>query len=560
MLVWGLATLLLGACSSDDLVTDDGGGKGNGQEGKALVAMKISIPVSGAGMAGRADSYVDGESYEFAVKNMSVLIFDKNTKKLERIYSTLDNSLAEPSWTTDASNAQITQTAKLPACAVENTQPKDLFIVLNSRNIEALKGIVAEEDVENYVLTDDAALYASKEETGTGFLMCNAALWKSGTGGGVQTFVSVEPQETREAAEDESHRANIYVERLVGKVSLTHANTGAWNAWKYTVPEDGSSASAGAEITMLDYILDVTNKSSYLLHRTDEAAGWFTDTYKYKNDQNRFYGPAPIEDDLYRINYAVDPNYDEFATSDFTVNSTFPETGVGLDKPSYCYENTFDVKNQRRNRTTRVLLKANFRPKGFDENETWFTIGPSDVPLHAEAAKTRIENAVNGLADVEEDAVITVEIAQMSGENDFDDNVKIDGVNLSDTQKTALQTALGDVKAYKDGICYYVVRVKHFGDAETPWGSDDAPGIGTPDTKYWAYGSEHPDANENKYYLGRYGIVRNNWYELSLNKVSAPGSCQVLKLESTIDDEHNYYIDASVKILSWKKRKQDVNL
>ena len=62
------------------------------------------------------------------------------------------------------------------------------------------------------------------------------------------------------------------------------------------------------------------------------------------------------------------------------------------------------------------------------------------------------------------------------------------------------------------------------------------------------------------HYLGRYGIVRNNWYELELGKVSAPGSPTVPELSDKADDEQKYYLQATVKIMDWAVRKQSVDL
>lgn len=66
---------------------------------------------------------------------------------------------------------------------------------------------------------------------------------------------------------------------------------------------------------------------------------------------------------------------------------------------------------------------------------------------------------------------------------------------------------------------------------------------------------------DNNAFLGRYGVLRNNWYELSVNKVSGLGYPDVPEVKPTLpDDENDQYISVSVKILSWAKRSQKIDL
>ena len=61
--------------------------------------------------------------------------------------------------------------------------------------------------------------------------------------------------------------------------------------------------------------------------------------------------------------------------------------------------------------------------------------------------------------------------------------------------------------------------------------------------------------------LGRYGVLRNNWYELSVNSVSGPGYPDVPKVNPTDpDDVNDQYINVEVKILDWAMRKQVIDL
>ena len=104
------------------------------------------------------------------------------------------------------------------------------------------------------------------------------------------------------------------------------------------------------------------------------------------------------------------------------------------------------------------------------------------------------------------------------------------------------------ISTYLNGEAYYIARIKHFGDVQTPWNEGDE-----------TYGDN--DATQNKKYLGRYGVLRNNWYELTVNSVSGPGTPDVPTIKPDVPDDESYkYISVSVKILSWAKRTQKVDL
>lgn len=77
----------------------------------------------------------------------------------------------------------------------------------------------------------------------------------------------------------------------------------------------------------------------------------------------------------------------------------------------------------------------------------------------------------------------------------------------------------------------------------------------TPWTPGKAYGTD------NEKYLGRYGVLRNNWYELSVKSISNLGYPEVPEVKpETPDDENDQYINVEVKILDWAKRSQQVEL
>lgn len=137
-------------------------------------------------------------------------------------------------------------------------------------------------------------------------------------------------------------------------------------------------------------------------------------------------------------------------------------------------------------------------------------------------------------------------------------NVQYDGANVSADEIKAINEKLGlkaagtdpitdpivGIATYKSGESYYIARIKHFGDDLTPWSAGNE-----------TYGGK------NLNWLGRYGVLRNNWYNLTVNSISGPGYPDVPEVKPTDPDDENFkYINVSVKILDWAKRSQDVNL
>lgn len=106
---------------------------------------------------------------------------------------------------------------------------------------------------------------------------------------------------------------------------------------------------------------------------------------------------------------------------------------------------------------------------------------------------------------------------------------------------------IGSIDEYKNGESYYFVRIKHFGDDMTPWNTDE-----TPKPSNLVY----PTDNQAGNYLGRYGVLRNNWYDIAVEGVKGLGSATVPAVTPTTDDELKSYIAVKINVLSWAKRTQ----
>lgn len=120
-------------------------------------------------------------------------------------------------------------------------------------------------------------------------------------------------------------------------------------------------------------------------------------------------------------------------------------------------------------------------------------------------------------------------------------------------------TALADVNnqikqitCYEKGYAYYPIIIKHFGKDQTPWGLDKDNTI----TGTNIYPATDGDAN----YLGRYGVLRNNWYDLEVTGIRTIGSAVIPSRDDKYDDELNQFISVKINVLSWAKRTQSEEL
>jgi hypothetical protein len=102
---------------------------------------------------------------------------------------------------------------------------------------------------------------------------------------------------------------------------------------------------------------------------------------------------------------------------------------------------------------------------------------------------------------------------------------------------------------YEHGYCYYRVLIRHFDDTQTPWSSSGTMSDNTPTQTY---------GGDEASYLGRYGMVRNNWYNISINSVTHVGSPIIPPLTSDADDKVEQLLNATLQISGWEGHEQDL--
>lgn len=538
-LAMSMAAALTVGCSSDD-ITDNGGGVN--KDGKAYVGLSITLP-SVNGNRSVNDVYDMGTADEYKVNDLTIRYLDKNGTELKSFKYTADQLI----WSTPPAGEGITTTAVLPVEKVPFSEKAYALVEINN----PMGGSIAANSVCDLKSEEKKSADFLTGDDKNDFFMTNT-VWRDG-----HYLVPVTPSATENEAQALAGTHTVYVERAAAKVQLdvNAKDKEHWYKATYTVPAGLSNA--GAKIQVSDWVLDVTNTKMYPIRKFrgnipyDQGGLPDDDIYKFY----RFYS---WNNGGYRTYWAEDPNYAEYVGNDFNVITEYPENPNALGGVEYCLENTFNVKNQCQNQTTRALIKATYKPvgEGFKLGTTWYTIGNSSTPLSAKALTALVAKAIAKKGVVLQEDKMTAGTKPFVGEM-----FTIGGENLSDEDIAKVNKDLGELTVYKNGVCYYVVRIKHFGDEICPWGDElNAPAISG--IKYDEYAKNY-DGNRTAYdlaYLGRYGVVRNNWYKITINSISQPGTAVIPTLSTAQDDEHYNYIQSTINILDWAVRNQGVNL
>ena len=563
-----MATALVGCSSNDNLAPD---GKDNvGKTGEAYASFRINLPTTSGTRADEpgTPSFEDGDKNEYAVKDATLILFQKNTSGDFVFKEVVDLGNMEPWTSSSTSGSGITTTAKLTAkitkAEVGANKGYYALIVLNNNSETAAKISYPSENQTYAEWSKNAAnaTAANYLKYDNGFFMANAPKYVAGA---PETLVEIKNIYASKQQAENSTATTVYVERGLAKVSLASGSESK------SVTIDGGNYS-GDNVNITGWTLDVTNTKTYPVHVT-EGEGLWADTWKTTvapeaitngASMDRFHDTKP-DSEFRRVYWGLDPNYStNFATVDacegeFTMakKSDF-KTGEEAKKAQYCLENTFDIDHMVQGQTTRVLFSAKYTPAHFTDGETFYKFGNSPKLWHVADVEAQIKakaqeilgEAVTVKLDAEgnnmtKSGVYLVDAANIitNGETALTPE-KIDQINAKLGLKKATDTdAAVGLSTFESGVSYYIARVKHFGDDLTPWN----PG--------------NPYDGNNANWLGRYGVLRNNWYELSVSSVSGPGYPDVPKVNPTDpDDENKQFINVEVKILKWAKRSQQVEL
>lgn len=582
-----LFPFLLTACAD----TDGLSGSSWNADSTGYVALNICLPATGgAGMrASSSDgTLTDGEKKEYAVNDATLVLFAGNNEE-EALF---EGAYMVPArFTTNGSTSQVTVSSRVTR-KIRQVEHGNVYayVILNGigTGVVDTEDGVATDDIQHTALTVKTKVgtvtlsrqtpvtfrkflqyVTDATDTRRGFLMTNAPLYDKGTNI-VQTLSLIDPGRIKLTPEEAEREAatEVYVERVMAKVSLVDGRVAAKRQYSVT---NAAGTKTTYHVELKNWVLDNTNRSAYLTrHATTADFKTWAGLKNVKAAATRFVGATPVATTgdyqaFVRTHWAKDVNYDKNVyPADMSRlgdgNEAAVNGALGTDNPQYCFENTFDVERMTIDNTTRAILAAQFVKDGE---------APADLYLY-DNDTTTLANTANMTDDIT-DAINAMEVVKARGTatgltfeavNDHLRRVKsftIGGVSYAAdaTDAAVLQvfntvySNIGDINIYKDGMVYYQIRVKHFGDDLTPWNRGEAK-VTTTDT--------YPVVNRDANYLGRYGILRNNWYELNVATVNRLGYPAIPPLTDKPDDLLNEYISVIVNIQPWVKKGKEIVL
>ena len=599
LLSLALATLMLGACSSEDVVVNEGsvppGGNG-------YLSFAFNLPTAPSTRAN--DDFQDGQTYEYNVKDATLLLFagnDEASSTFQGAYNlNLPSTPEKPGYNVTTRYSivqQVTKPGSGEVYAMVILNGKASGVVEESggnwklNNEQLTLGTTTFSSLYTTAKTMNLAQIANTSDNGC-FLMTNAPMFtKQGgtsnpTGGQVQTLSVIDRDRiyATEAEAKANPAADIYCERAVAKVTVKAAEG------------IGAGAVTGTEIagyTFDGWTLDITSKQSFLVRNVASAPWW---NYKANTTNDyRFVGSVGLTNTatqtLYRTYWGVDPTYNgtgyNTSLAPGQVDKTHFNTTIGavptsltaMGKDAYCLENTFNVDNQNQNQTTRVIVAAKLNVTGANTDKSFFILNDDKNVIYD--TKADIETVVS-TAYLNVPAIRKVLESKLDAGKTFDNNdltvvFNNDGnagywtvasITVKDASKdkftgdaipaelaaghTTYTAAIASVNKdyniayYKGGVSYYGVRIRHFDDNQTPWNVDN------PTTSY-------PGADSGQNYLGRYGVLRNNWYEVNVTGIRNIGSPVPDEVYGQ-DDPQEKWISVRINVLAWAKRSQNVDL
>lgn len=607
------SALAFSACSSDD-VADNGPKDISALTDGGYVKMTINLPSRAANGGFRATddqtgkvTLEDGLAKEYNVKNAILVLFQGDDEANATFHSAYDIST---SMQMEGTNEHITSTTKLVKQVNQGGTANPItgahlyaLVVLNNNGLfevtptnalniksvtKASEAMPSDGTPFTGIFSEFQALKATADKSfytddKTGILMMNAPLYET-TGGtakptNLTTLAEVTNNVYKTAMEAQNNPgAEIFVERAVAKVTMASSIDDpvlSGDEYKTT-----NSLTASLDSWGLDY----TNNISYLIHNAAPATNpWVGHNAMGDATTNnyRFGGNTAVKGTKgFRAYWGIDPNYDatggkvtSYGAGNFVRITDAGGTGLTTAKdaanPLYCMENTFNVQNMNEDQTTRAIVKVKLTPTtgsaikvDAPDGSFYIVNGNKSQIFDLDGLKTFIfENFVkkcNTVASLTKEptsaAIIftTLDVNSEMSVKELDVTLP-DGSHVvyNDPSTGAVKEvndALKKITKYVGGYAYYPIRIKHFGNDLTPWDATKH----TQDDRY--------NSNNENQFLGRYGVLRNNWYDLGIKSISGIGSPVIPKAPDTPDDELESFISVRINVLSWAKRVQREDL
>lgn len=614
LLLGALPLALFAACSNDN---DPNTNVMPEQKPDGYIAVNLQLPTTSATRAAN-DNFDHGEASEYSV-NEGIIVFFKGTDEATATYcGAYDLGFPRtPTGENDQENnvtVSYKRAVKVSGIALEANENLYGLVMLNQSQagvVLSTNGLTVGANpctstttfTNLLSWTSELPLYNGEAgKAASSIFMCNSPLSDKsssqvsslGDSESVKVTTLVDLKPGLKATEEEALNApagTIYVERAVAKITCSKftndINSGI------TIGEGDKAQTL--YIKNVEWALGNEEPSSFFVRNVD-GIDWTLNSKNIKGSSSspyRMVGEKSLKqniDDpsnnnlLYRPYWCKDPNYDQDKGNPDKLGEMLT---WNKDQILYTHENTFDVKRQQHKNTTRIGFWVTFAV-GENANASTFYIRNNTRTIlffDKDGKNPLLQNVIADLA--ENEAVKAAWNAALknqagSGSADFEPAdlltieteispaglLSVKSIAFKDNADLYTATPSFDFTTlissfnqtyqfyeYKDGKAFYEVRIKHFGDDLTPWESDKA----VSDTA-----GAYPDADGNRdnNYLGRYGMVRNNWYDIQINNLVNLGDPRDPATWDTSwndrpDDNKDLHVAFTIAVLSWAKRFQN---
>ncbi len=615
------AGMLFGACADKDAVQDVQAPSGEFEDG-AYIGISIQMPSTTATTRANED-FKDGNTAEWEVKDANLMIFKttKTTDTEDDAVYVATYPLPIPAVLDDGADNNVEATI-YKATRIDNAVAAEIsssdddtkyyaYVIVNANGQPGTltPGTTTFGTFRDKQFNSIGADIAAECNIGTGgLLMTNAPVCKVAGGDATNatalekasnyyTLVEIDKDKifNSEALAQRAgnQAACVYVERAAVKVTLSKA-------------ADFSSATELGTVNILGWQI-INYEPTYYNTRKVEASwgGLASDITPALTSPHlyRFVSPTAFAPQVpaahtgpYRTYFAKDVQYNADATLSKTVAGN---TWIDLGESGYTTENTFDVEHQTWKNTTQVTVKVSV-----NGGTGFYTVPGNDGLLNAANAETQLEtNIKSDLSVQSEFNALVAKLPALTAPNKYSLDVAVTitepeagsenvtytatvGVKngstdvtiptAAETEKTALESAVTAAKTanvakfYKDGVTYYNARIQHFGEVETPWSATKPWTVVDPGTTVQQiYGFEQTTNgtvnegvdNSAKRFLGRYGVVRDNWYDLTIDAINELGSAEPINVSGngTPDDQVKSYMSIHVHLIPWVLRTQHIS-
>lgn len=510
----GLA-LLTTSCSSNDEALNGGNGASNDGNTYAQIAISVANSATTRADGNNTGDEVFGTDDEYTVNDLTVVLANENDIAMQVITPTLKTVSNK-----DEADKQVRVTEPF-TCTPGKYK---VYVLANYKNSQSslspiIKGSTDMKMV--FGIGDITKLY-----TENNFFMTNVSAPEEKDIVEKATGKEVNDDGTEKTGGKNVNLVTVNVERAVSKV--TFGNTA--DKLSFNI-EEGGNIIAKAKLEGVS-LINLNNKM-FLVKDGTLAQNKPVTT----NDW-----PYPVDPNYYKTK--EDADYATYITDNFTQKEA-SSFSAPSDAKFYCPENTMSALAQLNGQTTGVVYKVNYKPEGKYYTELAAENGTDSY--------SQMFEKVLALGDDVRDAAITKTIFTTAEGTDGTNGTFYSyngyvfktkaGARLykaiatnpgadAATVNTAFKNNESDdeIQTYAEGYCYYTAWIKH-----NPGGTT---------------------MQQDKY-----GVVRNFWYELTVNSIKKLGySKPTYKDPKDPDDKAEASIQVQVNIKKWRWVKQNVDL